>query len=236
MELVSMDKSQRNIPFIITIFYFISFLFIRLSVYLAGSVNNEIARAVRLGADSIPRFHLGRNIILFGYHIHHFYIGIFLICVAGWISIVGASLLTRKQTAALYGIGLGLFMDEIGLLLTWGDYYSGLSYLLSLFLGGVFLNVIFFPHFWREVREKLVRMESQSIFMERVSRRSRFLKLIDSISEKMSRTEKASLIFSGVLSLLMCVFILMVPQSLRYGVSSLFIIQGLVFLVRSWGK
>lgn len=231
-----MDKSRRNIPFIITIFYFLSFLFIRLSVYLAGSVNNEIARAVRLGTGSIPRFHIGRNIILFGYHIHHFYIGILLICVAGWISIVGSSLLTRKQTAVLYGIGLGLFMDEIGLLLTWGDYYSGLSYLLSLFLGGLFLNVVFFPHFWREVREKIVRMGSQSIFMGRVSRKFRFFKMIDSISDKIGRTEKASLIFSGVLSLFVCVFILVKPQSLRYGLSCLFIIQGLTFLVRLWGK
>ncbi|MFW6381847.1 MAG: hypothetical protein ACOCZ3_04810 [Bacillota bacterium] len=101
-------------------------------------------------------FYIGRNIILFGYHIHHFYFGILLMGIAGWMSIVGVSYISGKKLALIYGTGLGLLMDEIGLLLTWGDYYSSLSYLLGIFLLGIFLNLIYFPAFWEKVSKDLV--------------------------------------------------------------------------------
>jgi len=109
---------------------------IRLAVYLVGAAHTDFARVAEMGLLPETRFHIGRNIILFGYHVHHFYIGILLIGIAGWKAIVGSSRLTRKHIAMIYGAGLGLFMDEIRLLLTWGDYFSSLSYLLSLLLAG----------------------------------------------------------------------------------------------------
>ncbi|SDF98949.1 hypothetical protein SAMN04488598_13611 [Halanaerobium congolense] len=90
--------------------------------------------------------------ILFGYHIHHLYIGIALIALAGWFSITKTKFIDRRDNALIYGIGLGLFMDEIGLLLSWGDYWHSTTYLLSLLLGGLFLNIIFFPDFWKDLR------------------------------------------------------------------------------------
>jgi len=231
-----MGKANKDIPFLITISYFISFLFIRMFVYIAGAAKSEFAQTAELGLTPDVKFHLGRNIILFGYHIHHFYIGIVLICIAGWLSIVDSSLLTKKQIAVIYGAGLGLFMDEIGLLLTWGDYFSGLSYLLSLFLAGIFLNIIFFPHFWKEVRKNLAQKGPKHVFIGSLFIRQNLLRLGDFISQKTLKTEKASLIFAGTISLFIGGFILIYPQFLQYGLFCLFFIQGITHLVRIWER
>ncbi|MBS3736033.1 hypothetical protein KGY72_02530 [Candidatus Bipolaricaulota bacterium] len=116
-------------------------------VIVAGSANSEIAQIVK-GGSTLTHFHIGRNIILFGYHIHHFYFGILLMGIAGWLAIAGRTDISKEKLALIYGAGLGLLMDEIGLLLTWGDYASTLSYLLGVFLLGIIFSLIYFPRFW----------------------------------------------------------------------------------------
>lgn len=148
------EQRPTKLPFLIAWSYLLSFLFIRMLVTLVGSADSEIARTVKEGSTVI-NFHLGRNIILFGYHIHHFYFGILLIAIAGWLAITNSSRLTKEKLAVIYGIGLGLLMDEIGLLLTWGNYASSLSYLLGVLLLGILLNILYFPSFWHKVRSKV---------------------------------------------------------------------------------
>lgn len=145
-----MPKENKKTPFLIAISYLAAFIFIRVMVILAGSANSEIAQIVK-GGSTLTHFHIGRNIILFGYHIHHFYFGILLIGIAGWLAIAGAVEISKEKLALVYGAGLGLLMDEIGLLLTWGNYASSLSYLLGVFLLGLILSIIYFPRFWRSI-------------------------------------------------------------------------------------
>lgn len=123
-------------------------------VIIAGSANSEIASIVKEGT-SWTHFYIGRNIILFGYHIHHFYFGILLIGIAGWLAITGNHGISKEKLALTYGFGLGLLMDEIGLLLTWGDYTSSLSYLLGLLLLGIIFSAIYFPRFWMSMQDRL---------------------------------------------------------------------------------
>lgn len=228
------NKTGREIAFIIVLSYLISFLVIRFLVFIAGAADTEFAKAAEQGLTPGVRFSVGRNIILFGYHIHHFYIGIFLICIAGWLSLVGSSRFSRKRTAVIYGTGLGLFMDEIGLLLTWGDYYSSLSYSLSIFLAGIFLNILFFHHFWRDLKNRIAAGETHSIIWNSVAKNSKLMKLTDRISSKTGRTETTTLFLNGILSLLVCLIILQFPQFLRYSVSGLFILQGVNHLAMAW--
>ncbi len=141
---------NRKTPFLVAVSYLVSFISIRLMVIIAGSANSEIARVVKEGA-SWTTFYIGRNIVLFGYHIHHFYFGILLIAIAGWLAITGSRKINKEKLAVIYGLGLGLLMDEIGLLLTWGNYASSLSYLLGVFLLGILLTVVYFPEFWRNL-------------------------------------------------------------------------------------
>ena len=218
----------------ITISYLLSFLMIRLMVLIAGSAESQFAQVAKEGLSPDAQFYIGRNIILFGHHIHHFYFGIVLICIAGWFSIVGSEYLTRQHTAILYGAGLGLFMDESGLLLTWGNYYSGLTYLLSLFLVGVFLNIIFFPYFWREVRDELLDSNLHSWTWNTLLDHTSFVKVADIVSEKTNKTERASLLFTGIIYLGVGALILLYPDFVYYWVSGVFFIQGASSLIRSW--
>ncbi|MFW6160063.1 MAG: hypothetical protein ACOC57_02855 [Acidobacteriota bacterium] len=228
------EKNKKEIPFFIALSYLISFLVIRLMVFIAGAAETEFAKAAEMGLTPDVKFSIGRNIILFGYHIHHFYIGILLICIARWLSIVGTTLFSKKQIAVIYGAGLGLFMDEIGLLLTWGNYYSSLSYLLSIFLAGLFFNILFFHHFWKDLKERIISGESHSIIWNAVAKNTKLMKLTDEISSMTGKTEKTSLFLNGIISIVVCLLILVFPRFLSYSISGLFILQGVNHLVRAW--
>lgn len=64
-----------------------------------------------------------------GHHIHHFFFGFALVAIACWIAIMHHDL-DRRWTAGVFGAGLGVFIDEIGLLLTWGDYWARSSWFI----------------------------------------------------------------------------------------------------------
>src|SRR5467141_3111128 len=64
-----------------------------------------------------------------GIHFHHFWYGIGMVALTGWLAIVGKRTDRLDRAYALvYGLGLGLIGDEVGLLLTFGNYYSELTY------------------------------------------------------------------------------------------------------------
>jgi hypothetical protein len=149
------NEKNKRLPFIIGSSYLLSFITIRLMVIIAGSLKNETVIAIKEGA--IPsKLYIGRNIIIYGYHIHHFYFVILLLSIAGWLAIVGNKNYSKGKLAVMYGVGLGLFMDEIGMLLTEGYYYSSLSYLLGVLLLGILINIVYFPPFWKSVRKSFV--------------------------------------------------------------------------------
>ncbi len=70
-----------------------------------------------------------RVVIQGGIHFHHFWYGLAMIAVAGWLAIAWRSSNTLNRIYAIvYGLGAGLIGDEIGLLLTLGDYHSELTF------------------------------------------------------------------------------------------------------------
>lgn len=68
-----------------------------------------------------------------GYHLHHFFLGVTLLVLAGAASLLAPEL-DRRWLAAVYGAGLGIFTDEAGLLLTWGDYHASASWFVGVAL------------------------------------------------------------------------------------------------------
>jgi|GEM_PF-4260784 hypothetical protein len=76
-----------------------------------------------------------------GFRIHHFVIGVLLLMASG-----GIGLLSRDRWkmigGMLYGAGLGLTIDEFGLLITSGDYWSSISYTLFVLLSLIISNAI----------------------------------------------------------------------------------------------
>jgi hypothetical protein len=67
-------------------------------------------------------------ILVGGIHIHHFWYGLGLIAIAGWLGIISTQPTRRRVYALVFGLGSSLIGDEVGLLLAFGDYYSELTY------------------------------------------------------------------------------------------------------------
>jgi len=62
-----------------------------------------------------------------GIHFHHFWYGLAMMGVAGWLGIVDTDVKFARIYAVVFGVGAGFVGDEVGLLLTFDDYYSELT-------------------------------------------------------------------------------------------------------------
>jgi hypothetical protein len=62
-----------------------------------------------------------------GIHFHHFWYGLAMVAMAGWLGIAYNRTRLLRTYAIIFGLGAGLIGDEIGLLLTLGDYQSSLT-------------------------------------------------------------------------------------------------------------
>jgi hypothetical protein len=65
-----------------------------------------------------------------GIHLHHFWYGIALLAVGGWLGISYTSERIDRLAAILFGAGGGLIGDEVGLLLTLESYWGEITYTL----------------------------------------------------------------------------------------------------------
>jgi len=84
------------------------------------------------------------NIIAGGYHIHHFWYGLATLAIGGWLGISYSGERTDRLASILFGAGGGLIGDEVGLLLTFGDYWTGTTYVLVIaFLSFISFLVLF---------------------------------------------------------------------------------------------
>lgn len=134
-------KRNKTAPFIIFVTFIISFAAARLTVIILPGV----------------------SIVIRDYHIHHFYYGIALISAAAWIGLVSSKERLHRIGSVLFGAGLGLVTDEIGLLLTCNseglncNYYARGSFDFAVFLGLLFLMIIYFPPFWQRMKKRVGR-------------------------------------------------------------------------------
>jgi hypothetical protein len=62
-----------------------------------------------------------------GIHFHHFWYGLVMVTLAGWLGIAFNRPRLVRTYAIIFGLGAGLIGDEVGLLLTFGDYQSSLT-------------------------------------------------------------------------------------------------------------
>ena len=70
-----------------------------------------------------------------GIHFHHFWYGLIMVLAAGWLGIASKPSIYRRIYAIIFGLGAGLIGDEVGLLLTFGNYFAEPTYVV--FIAGV---------------------------------------------------------------------------------------------------
>jgi len=79
-------------------------------------------------ARAFTHFFPGAVLISGDLHIHHFWFGIALLAIGGWLGISYNHKEIDMVAAIIYGVGGGLIADEVGLLMTFGDYWSGITW------------------------------------------------------------------------------------------------------------
>ena len=84
---------------------------IHLAIILAGFL-------ITFGVTRFYSTHFRYQVFVSGYHIHHFYFGAISLALGGIMAVLwGTNHKVVKFSCALLGLGLGLFADELGLLL-----------------------------------------------------------------------------------------------------------------------
>lgn len=91
-------------------------------------------------------------------HVHHFWYGIGLMSVAGWMGIAWRNERFYRLYAVLYGLGAGLLGDEVGLLLTFGNYQSELTYMF--FVGAISAVIIgtLVTRYWSQLERDVLKL------------------------------------------------------------------------------
>lgn len=86
-------------------------------------------------------------VVVGGIHFHHFWYGLAMVGIAGWLGIISTIPEHRRIYALVFGLGGGLIGDEIGLLLTFGNYQSGLTYVFIVgLIGFAALSLLFISY------------------------------------------------------------------------------------------
>lgn len=116
-----------------------------------------------IAARTFTYFYPSVVLISGGIHIHHFWFGILLLAVGGWIGISYNQKEIDMIAAIIYGVGGGLVADEVGLLLTFGNYYSELTWTFMIILLAFVSTVILFYRYHDNILEELHEFVSSKI-------------------------------------------------------------------------
>jgi hypothetical protein len=134
---------REEIPFIVFLSFLLSFAFSRLYVYVTDH-------------DIMNMVWLNDYVSIRGIHIHHFVFGIIILAVIAYIALNDIRPVVHRRLAVLYGISLGLIFDEFALWLRLkDDYQARLTYDAVVTISLVFLNIIYFPGFWKRMGKRI---------------------------------------------------------------------------------
>lgn len=153
-ELWFMDiiRREKLTPFIIFTFFLLSFVVSRMVVYILPGFN-------------ISNYFGGK------YHIHHFFYGIGLVILSNWVVLVTDSDMLKRISAGVFGAGLGLIADEIGIFLVCGTsglecdpaalYWSRINYDAVMIIALLLLMAIYFQPVWYHFHTRIERFYRQ---------------------------------------------------------------------------
>jgi hypothetical protein len=145
------------------------------------------------------------NTVLFSgdYHIHHFWYGLAMLAIGGWIGISVEDERLNRVAAILFGAGGGLIGDEIGLLLTFGNYWTEITYTVVIaFL--TFASMLILLNRYR----KVIRIEFTQFLRSNASLYIGVFLAAVSIAFILETDSTAIITVSSVCAIIACVIIL----------------------------
>lgn len=149
------EKERGDTPFLIFISFTVSLFIARMWVILTGAYNVEEI------TGSITR--IGGNLIIGGLHIHHITYGFIFLAVAGLMAIYYKDKTFIRTSAILYGIGLGLVVDEIGLTIEGLALYHPENllppYIIAIMVAGFLAALVYLPSFRREMKKEKIKLK-----------------------------------------------------------------------------
>ncbi|MBS3781838.1 MAG: hypothetical protein KGY66_05260 [Candidatus Thermoplasmatota archaeon] len=148
-------KRRRSTPFLISVSFLAAFIAARLWVIYfeaAGTVTPEVTYTV------------GRNLVMGGYHIHHITYGIVLVSLSAWLAINYWSKNIARISSIMYGLGLGLIVDELGFIIGGIRPYQGDTEVFYVAIGVIatLASIVYFPAFYRAIRRDLKKFQGES--------------------------------------------------------------------------
>ena len=205
-------NKRKEAPFLIFISFLISFIIARSWVYL------EIG-------DPLPGSEL--------YIIHHLYLGIAFLIIAGWLAINYKGQTLKSVTAIIYGAGLGIFFDVIGLLLThFGDYYDGITYTVVVIVSLVLLNIVYFQDFWKTVGGNIRTYAEKRDLRYGPLNLMGLVSILGEVDKRMPETGRVTALLTGLILVGGGILILMWPDLIRYWVALAFFLSGITYIIR----
>ena len=90
-------------------------------------------------------------------HLHHFWYGLAMMGVAGWLGIAENDARYNRIYAVVFGVGAGFVGDEVGLLLTFGDYYSTLTDDFFVAAVAAIILIALFLRYRKEIERDVLR-------------------------------------------------------------------------------
>lgn len=145
------------------------------------------------------------NIVLVssGLHIHHFWYGLAILAVGGWLGISYQSERIDRLAAILFGAGGGIVGDEIGLLLTFGDYWTGATYtIIIVFITFASMLTLLSRY------SRIIRAEFTQFLSNNFSLYFGFFLAVVSIAFIMETDEIIIVVVSSGLTIMACIIIL----------------------------
>jgi hypothetical protein len=119
-------------------------------------------------------FHLafpGLMVITQGVHFHHFWYGLILVGVSGWMGLVYHDERLDRIYAVGFGLGVGFIGDEVGLLLTFDNYYSELTLDFFVAAAAFLILVALLSRYGKQIEMDVLRLSTR----ERLSHLGFFL-------------------------------------------------------------
>ncbi len=116
-----------------------------------------------IAARTFTTFYPSTVLVSNGIHVHHFWYGIALLAIGGWLGIGYENTETGRVAAILYGAGGGLIVDEVGLLLTFGNYWTGITYTFLIILLAFVTVLMLFNRYQLLIVTELAELVSNKV-------------------------------------------------------------------------